>query len=139
MEMYEQNYMRLRCLCPEIRTLEGHHVSHVEGAHDLHLIVLEQVRHTTTLQLTYMMDDGALRPDVTLRIYHDALQAEVLSRRCQLNGELMKAERIPTQAALACKWKANRFLYKWLNYCGRQGHGFHDRVARGSERDLCEV
>lgn len=126
MEMYEQNYIRLRCLCPEIRQFRGEHVSRVPGAHDLHMNILEQVKHTTTLQLTYIMDDGELRPDVTLRIYHDALQAEVLSRRCQLNGALMKAERSPTEAALQCKWKINRFLYKWLNYCGRQGHRFYE-------------
>ncbi len=139
MEMYEQNYIRLRCLCPEIRRLDGHHVSRVPGAHDLHLIVQEQARHTTTVKLTYMMDDGALRPDVVLRIYHDALQAEVLSRRCQLNGALMRAERSPTQAALACRWRINRFLYKWLNYVGRQGHGFRDRVSRHCECVLCEA
>jgi uncharacterized protein YqiB (DUF1249 family) len=124
MEMYEQNYIRLRCLCPAIRQLEGEHISQIPGAHDLHLNILEQARHTTTLQLTYIMENGERRPDVTLRIYHDALQAEVLSRRCQLNGAWMKAERSPTMAALECKWKINRFLYKWLNYCGRQGHSF---------------
>ena len=139
MEMYEQNYIRLRCLCPDIRSLQGHHVSSVPGAHDLHLIVQEQARHTTTLKLTYMMDSGELRPDVVLRIYHDALQAEVLSRRCQLNGALMRAERSPTQAALACRWKINRFLYKWLNYVGRQGHGFRDVVSTDCACDFCEA
>ncbi len=129
MELYEQNYIRLRCLCPGLKDITGEVVSQAPGAHALHLIVTEQTRHTTTLRLTYVMDNGDLRPDLTLRVYHDALQAEVLSRRCRWQGGLLHARREPGESALLCKWRLNRFLYKWLNYCRRQGHGFGGPIA----------
>jgi uncharacterized protein YqiB (DUF1249 family) len=67
------------------------------------------------------MADKVLRPNLTLRIYHDARQAEVLNSSQQ---DLEKMERGMSDAALLYRWKTNRFLYKWLNYCRRQGHGF---------------
>ena len=134
MDMYEQNYIRLRCLCPELAKIDTTVVSCLDGrAHDLHLNVLERTRHTTTLQLTYEMLDGSLRPDITVRIYHDALQAEVLSRTCRVGGQI-NVDRSPGETALLCKWKLNRFLYKWLGYCLRQGHLFnenHQHVRAG--------
>lgn len=132
MELYEQNYMRLKCLCPELKRLKGHIVSRVGGAHDLHLTVLEQVKHTTTLILTYEMQDGERRPDVIVRVYHDALAAEVLSHRCRLDTvRLVRVQDQPLESALQCRWRVNRFLYKWLNYVHRQGHGFPlERSAR---------
>lgn len=130
MDMYEQNYIRLRCLCPELVKINTTAVSCIEGpAHDLQLNILERTRHTTTLQLTYEMLDGSLRPDITVRIYHDALQAEVLSRTCRVAGQI-EVNRLPGETALLCKWKLNRFLYKWLGYCLRQGHLFGDNQQR---------
>lgn len=124
MEMYEQNYLRLRCLCPVLKHISGGFVSQIEDGHDLHLVILEQTRHTTTLKLTYAFESGDSRPDIILRIYHDAHQAEVLSQRCRLTDEWQQIERHPGETALLCKWRLNRFLYKWLNYCRRQGHRF---------------
>ncbi len=121
MDLYEHNYMRLKCLCPLIKDITGHVVSQVFEAHDLHLIIIEQSRHTTTFRLTYEMADNVQRPNLTLRIYHDARQAEVLSLG---RNNLAGMGRGFTDAALLHRWKTNRFLYKWLNYCRRQGHGF---------------
>ena len=124
MDMYEQNYIRLRCLCPALSAADTQTklVSRLPGpAHDLHLTVLERARHTTTLQLTYAMSDGSLRPDITVRVYHDALQAEVLDRACSVGGRI-EVDHSVTDTALLCRWKLNRFLYKWLGYCLRQGH-----------------
>jgi len=132
MDMYEQNYIRLRCLCPELFSTDTQTklVSRLPGpAHDLHLTVLDRARHTTTLQLTYAMADGSLRPDITVRVYHDALQAEVLDRACRVGGRIAVDHSV-TDTALLCRWKLNRFLYKWLGYCLRQGHLF-----KGSDSD----
>lgn len=128
MDMYEQNYIRLRCLCPQLTKMEQGTklVSSLPGrAHDLHLTVHEREKHTTTLQLTYAMTDGTLRPDITIRIYHDALQAEVLSRACRFGGRY-EVDHSVTDTALLCRWKLNRFLYKWLGYCLMQGHQFNE-------------
>lgn len=134
MDMYEQNYIRLRCLCPQLTKMaKGTKlVSTLSGrAHDLHLTILEHERHTTTLQLTYAMTDGSLRPDITVRIYHDALQAEVLSRACRFGGRY-EVDHSVTDTALLCRWKLNRFLFKWLGYCLIQGH----QLGSGDEQSL---
>ena len=126
MDMYELNFIRLRRLCPQLRALEPEQtlISRLPGpTHDLHLWVTEQVRHTTTLHLTYVMSDGECRPDTTIRVYHDAMQAEVLSRACRV-GAIQQVDRELSDTALLCRWKFNRFLFKWLGYCLRQGHSF---------------
>ncbi len=142
MELYEQNYMRLRCLCPDLRHLDGSHVSRASGAHDLILRVVDQARHTTTLELTYAMEDGDNRPDVLIRMCHDSVQAEVVSRKCRLRQDWVVPTRVDVNSALDCRWRLNRFLYKWLNYLHRQGHQFASTPAlpgshRASEDPVC--
>ncbi len=124
MDLYEQNYMRLRCLCPGLRHLTGSHVSRATGAHDLILRIHDQSRHTTTLELTYAMKDGENRPDVVIRLCHDSVQAEVVTSRCRLRRDWIAPNRVAANSALVCRWRYNRFLYKWLGYCLHQGHGF---------------
>ena len=129
MELYEQNYMRLRCLCPPLRDLTGSHRSCVIGAHDLLLEIVDQARHTSTLKLTYSMENGDNRPDALIRLCHDSVQAEVITCACRLErsddsrGRDAPA-RVDVNSALICRWRHNRFLYKWLNYVHRQGHQF---------------
>ncbi len=124
MELYEQNYLRLRCLCPQIKELEGEHISRASNCLDLRLAVVDQTRHTTTIRLTYLMSGSDLRPDALVRIYHDALQAEILSRECRIDSPRISPETSGMESTLLCKWRMNRFLYKWLNYLQRQGHGY---------------
>jgi uncharacterized protein YqiB (DUF1249 family) len=125
MELYEANYIRLRRLCGELSDFPAHVVSTARGALDLHLTLLERSPYTTSLVLTYLLPDaqGALRPDPNLvvKVYHDARQAEALSRepgthwRARSGGD--------SASALEARWRLNRFLYKWLGYCSHQGHG----------------
>jgi uncharacterized protein len=126
MELYEANYIRLRCLCPDLGSLEGHRVSRVPGAMDLHLSIEEQTPYTTTARLTYLFngEGGRLRPspDVLVRMYHDARQVEVLTRHCRPLDLKIRLNDLPRLRALECKWRLNRFLFKWLGYCQRQGH-----------------
>ena len=128
MELYEANYIRLRQLCPDLHRIDGEAVSRIRCGLDLHLQVLENSPFTTTLLLTYYFDEptGLRRPDPNLivRVYHDAHQAEVLSRVCRDTGGRISARDGASDSALHCKWRLNRFLYKWLGYCRRQGHCF---------------
>lgn len=127
MDMYEHNYMRLRCLCPQLASLQQRHLSQVDGAHGLQLTILEQTPHTSRIKLTYLMD-GETRPDLIIRICHDSRQAEVESRLCRIRGnKISAAENL--EDALRGRWQMNRFLYKWLNYIHRQGHGFEQSIA----------
>ena len=132
MEMYEENYLALRRLCPDLRELPEAAVSRVNGALDLHLELQERTRYTTTLRLTYVFEDAGeqhLRPDLRIRLFHDARQAEVLGRYCRQSGRDLMIDSLTGQAGLGCRWRHNRFLYKWLRYCLRQGHRFHSDAA----------
>ncbi len=139
MELYEDNYLQLRRLCPDPAAVGGRAVSRVDGALDLHLEVLERTRYTTTLRLTYRFGEGDRvreQPDVRVRMFHDARQAEVLGRYCRSTGEDRMIDTLAGQPGLGCRWRHNRFLYKWLRYCLRQGHRF---VADGSAAPAAPV
>ncbi|AGA33119.1 protein of unknown function DUF1249 [Thioalkalivibrio nitratireducens DSM 14787] len=133
MELYENNYLRLRRLCPDLGGIEDGQVSVVEGASDLHLAILERTPYTTLLRLTYEFGSGgriSRQPDLRIRMFHDARQAEVVGRYCRRRGEgevrLDAAAGIP---GLACRWRHNRFLFKWLGFCLAQGHRFGSSEA----------
>jgi len=125
MEMYETNYINIRKLCGNLDDLDDYSVSTIQHGMDLHLTVLEKNKYTITLYLTYRFastqpDQSSDYPGATIRVYYDAMQAEVLNR----------SRRIPKQSQnysdfLYQKWHINRFLFKWLRFSLRQGHCFN--------------
>lgn len=143
MEIYEANYMRLRKLNPVSYAVGDHAVSKVCGGLDLHLKVLVRSSYTSTIQLTYYFSDqyGIIRPDpnLQLRIYHDTLQAEVLNYSSCGNSWLARKRSGTAADVQMGKWTANRFLYKWLGYCARQGHGFPNKTAALTAPSRLEV
>lgn len=128
MEMYEANYIRLRKLCGTKDTMPAIAVSRIPQGMDLYLQVLEQTRYTSTIALTYYFTDaknGLLAyPNLKLRIYYDALQAEVISQTFRNKNMNNHSYRPRTSPSLPKRWHLNRFLFKWLSYCDRQGHSF---------------
>lgn len=128
MEMYEANYIRLRKLCGSKNSMPAFAVSRTPRGMDLYLQVLEQTRYTSTIALTYYFtdeQDGLLAyPNLKLRIYYDALQAEVFSQSFRNKNAGGHAFRYLASASLPKRWHLNRFLFKWLSYCDRQGHSF---------------
>ncbi len=132
MEMYESNYLRLRRLCPDLDALADEQVSRVAGASDLHMTVLERTPYTTTLRLTYEFGSGERtrrQPDLSIRMFHDARQAEVVGRYCRRTGQDLRLEMRAGVSGLACRWRHNRFLFKWLGFCLTQGHHFRVLTA----------
>jgi len=126
MDLYERNYIRIRRLIPHMPAAGEETISALPDALDLHLHVLERFRYTTELHLSYRFEraDGiALEPDLLIRVYHDARQAEVTAARLRHWPEF-QGEAQPPQPTLQSRWHVNRFLYKWLNYCLYQGHSF---------------
>jgi len=120
MELYEQNYMRLRSIAPDLKVADEM-ISTVPGHQDLHLSITQRCRYTTMLRMTYQFeDDGKLlfEPDLHLKVYHDARVVEVQQLTSRAHGPMYIAELIDH------KWRMNRFLYKWLGYCLHQGHYF---------------
>lgn len=141
MELYERNYVQLRLLVPELKkgpvaTI----VSRVPGCLTLYMQLTEQSPYTSTLRLTYRFLDSAApgnksslratsEPDLTIRVYHDARSAEVMS------GLIHGQQHVPRKTReLDASWRLNRFLYKWLRYLLHRGHGF--RLCEQSERWL---
>ena len=133
MELYEANYMQVMRLCAGLDNIPHSAVSSIDGALDLHLYLLERCKYTTTISLTYYFQDhnGELKPDPNLkvRIYHDACQAEVLSRSFRRLGIQVNTQDVSSKSELISRWSLNRFLYKWLGYCRYQGHSFPEETV----------
>jgi len=124
MDLYENNYLRLRRLIPDLSKLPDNSVSVLDGCLSLHMTILERTKFTTTLSLTYYFEESEqtlAEPALTIRVYHDANQVEVLTGHLQHGRQ--RYDHIPAKAK-KIKWKFNRFLYKWLGYCLHLGHSF---------------
>jgi hypothetical protein len=120
MELYEQNYLRLRNLAPDLKVADEM-ISSVPGHQDLYLSITQRCRYTTMLRLTYRFedeDDVLFEPDLHLKVYHDARVIEVQQFASRAHGPLYIADMIEQ------KWLMNRFLFKWLGYCLHQCHYF---------------
>ena len=127
MALYEENYMRLRRLVPRVGAIDGSAVSRVSGCIDLHVIIIERSRYTTTLRLTYAFADGndvRHEPDLRVRVQHDARTAEAMEVHMARGRYHFDARR-----TLERCWERNRFLHKWLGYCLHRGHRFPGRSA----------
>ena len=117
MELYENNYIYLRRLVPQLDGERDHLVSQVDHAPALYLQVTERFPYTTSVFLTHRFDACSSKeslPDLQVRIYHDARVAEVIP---PLDNQAQPP-------SLAWRWVANRFLSRWLKYCLGEGHGF---------------
>ena len=134
MDLYESNFIRLRKLIPDIQALDDAVISRAAGHLDLYLKVIERSRYTSTLYLSYCFpgEHGLqMEPNLKIRIYSDARMAEVMAGHLR-HGRLILDD-LPAEALLE-KWRLNRFLYKWLGYCLRQGHSFEPFVLQSKEQ-----
>lgn len=120
MELYEQNYMRLRNIVPDLGVADEM-ISVVDGHQDLYLSITQRCRYTTMMRMTYRFEDAGevlFEPDLHLKVYHDARVVEVQQFISRAYGPMYIADLVEQ------KWRMNRFLYKWLGYCLYQGHYF---------------
>lgn len=135
MDLYEINYGLLRRLVPRLEVIRGCAVSHVPDSPDLYLTVEERCPFTTMLRLTYYFtgQDGSriADPDLQVRLYHDARQAEAVA--CRLRGFMpLQPLGADPRNTLECKWDSNLFLEKWLRYALSLGHQF-DESSPGAD------
>ena len=124
MDLYENNFIRLRKLIPDLANLPVNSISRLPGCLSLHMTILERSKFTTTISLTYYFEEAEqtfAEPALTVRIYHDASIVEVLTGH--LKHGRQRYDHIPAKARII-KWKLNRFLYKWLGYSLYLGHSF---------------
>ncbi len=149
MELYEVNYLYLRRLIPDLDSLGESAVSVVPGAMDLHYQLVEECKFTTTFTLSYRFcsDKGNYQaPDLQIRFYRDARVAEAVSgvlHRQYLHGNGKDGHRYHSSLninAMLNRWRLNRFLYKWLRFCIKQGHQFVScRNIAGAATALDEI
>ena len=139
MELYEQNYLLMRLLAPDLRRMtSGSFVSIAPGAMPLEISNIIHSRYTTTFNLTYRFalsskQRSAKEPDLNIRLYHDA-------RSCEVMSGLLPEGRIEIRRTrdLDEGRRLNRFLHKWLSYCLRQGHVFStERCPVCQETNYC--
>jgi uncharacterized protein YqiB (DUF1249 family) len=130
MALYESNFLRLLRLIPDIDRLDGCFRSRVAGDCDLYVEVIETSRYTVTLSLTYHLatDTGLLvDPDMTVRVYLDGQQAEVLAIGEQERHAALRRLVFEHREELDRRWRCNIVLNKWLEYLSDQGHLILDR------------
>ncbi|MEM7378814.1 MAG: DUF1249 domain-containing protein [Pseudomonadota bacterium] len=131
MALYEQNYLNMRLLVPDLAQLAaGEYWSVLPDCLDLRLRVLERSRYTTTVNLSYEFapESGRVdKPDLCVRVYHDARSAEAMSGL--IHGNRLERREVRD---LQRSWTLNRFLYKWLRYNLHRGHKFN----RAADDDL---
>jgi uncharacterized protein len=130
MALYESNFLRLLQLIPEIGRLDGCFRSRVAGDCDLFVEIIETSRYTVTLSLTYHLptDEGLLTdPDITVRVYLDGQQAEVLAIGEKHRHEALRRLVFEHREELDRRWRFNIVLNKWLDYLYDQGHLILDR------------
>ena len=128
MDIYEDNYIKIRRLVPNIEAIEPGAISRVSGAMPLFLQVIERQPYTTTFQLTYRFegknDTVSHDPAMTIRVYHDARTAEAMvdQNAERFNIDIRSPQRM--DVSLKARWEMNHFLNRWLQYCLSEGHSF---------------
>lgn len=127
MDLYEQIYHLLGTLIPQLDVMPVRTESKVAEFPTLFLTIEERCKYTTTVSMTYYFDtsDGEriADPDLKVRIYHDAKQAEALLCR-NIKFTMQRSSGVLKSPAVDCRWESNLFLEKWLNYSLEQGHQF---------------
>lgn len=138
LELYELNYALLLRLAPVLEhpsrlsvaaPLAGTELrSPVAGEPELALAIRERTPYTLTVHLTYWFeaDEGLPEadPDLLIRIYHDARQAETLHCGRNYHCDILRQFRGPARSVLERRWQVNGLLHKWLQYLLQRQHRF---------------
>ncbi len=134
MAVCDANYLRLRKLLPRFETgvvrtilLPGVGAG-INSEHKLELRVLESFRYTTTVDLALSIAEATpvwfRSPRLTVRIYHDAGTAEVVSYQDQRGFKAVYREDEAPRFGWDEKNQINLFLAEWLSLCLEGGLGY---------------
>ena len=117
--MCEHNYGKLIRLLPEVDEVDLSYDFCVGELLSYQLQITESARYTTTLTMQQLSEQlpGYLKPVMTIRMYHDARSAEVLS--CQNIGQIKASYEYPNlhMHQRNEKFMGNVFLAEWLTFC----------------------
>ena len=123
----EINYHRMMRLLPEIDDQEewlfGVDAAEGQRLRQVSIRVSERSKYTTTVAVAQesLIDEWVPKPTLTVRLYHDAHMAEVLSY--QRNRSIRQTYPYPNEKMYQPDEKAqlNTFLGEWLEFCLRTG------------------
>jgi len=121
----EHNYIRLLALVPNLDLLDGECVSEAGVGRSLWLRIVEQTPYSTLCELhEYSSGEAGEIEEIglTLRVYHDARVADLLSYHNRFGGGEVFDARVLQTPGLNKKRELNFFLWKWLGHCLAQGH-----------------
>ena len=123
----EQNYARINRLLPEENTI-GAEKKVLVGGFEFTLSIIEASPYTNLVSLKQTDNKviGFTRPDLNVRIYHDAKVAEVVCKYYPKRVRPAYAYPNPEMHQKDEKYQLNAFLKDWLEYCINQGRStFH--------------
>jgi uncharacterized protein YqiB (DUF1249 family) len=128
MTIYESNYLKFDQLILKTLPEEPYSVSRISADCDLHLEILRREPYTSTVKLTYWLEDDGGQvipdPDLVVRIYHDARLVEGVGGRNNHHHHVLKSLALSHAGELDRRWQVNIMLNKWLDYLLDNGHGF---------------
>ena len=131
LEVYDENYERLLSLLPDWQQLVLHKPFNFYGSEAYTYTLLEQTRYTSTVRLTADWQRcSKLIPaiEMTVRLYHDAGAAEVLSYQKSRYFKVEYEYPNPSMYSKREKRRLNEFLRDWLACCVLASQKAQDKV-----------
>ncbi len=120
MTVYERNFQRLTRIVPELFAASSCAAALPASVKGMNLDVLESHKYTTVLKLSqdlpFSFASAALAA-MTVRVYHDARVAEVLSYQNHFRFNPKYEYPNPKMCQVREKQRVNDFLGEWLEYC----------------------
>ena len=118
----ELNYAHILRILPDCDTEDLSYFFSVGKTLRYEIHITDTARYTTTLTVKQVADDmpAYLTPSMTVRLYHDARMAEVISS--QNTGKLEPSYEYPNikMRQRNEKQMVNIFLAEWLDFCLKQ-------------------
>ena len=130
--LHETNYAKLLYVIPSVKTLGSRlQMATRHSSQFIELDVLEKSKFTTTLQLDirHSLNMPWLKHlNLSIRLYHDARVAEVLSFQNHRRFEPKYDYPNPRMYHKNEKQQLNQFLSEWLDYCIKHRYIFKENL-----------
>ena len=121
MRIYETNYMKLNGLIPF--AAEVGNVFCYQAINQVYQLKVTEITKYTSLIEICQIDDKPIfpLPQLSVRLYHDAKVAEVISFHGQMQVQARYEYPNSKMRQKDEKAQLNRFLRDWLNFCLKHG------------------
>lgn len=122
MSMCEQNYFRIMQLMPANEAVDESREILVGHFH-FKIEVVESTKYTSLIRFSQLGENiiGFIRPDLHVRVYHDARMAEVICQDYHSRIRPSYDYPNPQMRQKDEKYQINAFLLDWLDYCISHG------------------